>query len=254
MSKSEIIVRWSSDEKSDVTVDPTLPEGTIVIRSKSGPQLAATLAELKAFVEKAEIALEVFGKTGTGIAPELPYAKDEHQLRRQNYQLREQNKLLGERFKQQESIIRGAFARSVRGLSGNRPAAQQDAEQVVRIVEDHFHAERLLQESGVVASSVARGVRQLLDERDRVVEVPTDFPPPNEIVTVTVQEPHPDLEKPLMFTGVDLGKAEQPEVAGTYSLTNIEYNDEPQEGEKLKLGDAEATFHLGKIPALPSKP
>lgn len=152
-----------------VDVDSSLPTGSIVIRNQEGQSLATTIEQLRSIVQRAIDAIEILEDNK---ASELPHPKDAWEAFAQNRRLRDQNRLLGERFRQQEQIIRSAFARSVRGLSGDRPAAQRDASDVVRIVEDHYEAERLLKTAGVVASTVARGVRQLLDQRDRVVEVP----------------------------------------------------------------------------------
>ncbi len=63
----------------------------------------------------------------------------------------------------------------------------QDANRAVLALEDHLKALRLLNNNGVECDKVELGVRLLLDQRDRVVDAPTDFPP-RDIVEVQVQD------------------------------------------------------------------
>ncbi len=97
----------------------------------------------------------------------------------------EKNRLFAERLKQLEGIVQSAFARAVKGLSANAPAAQAGADKVVRLVEEHALASRFLDEHEVPGATMLARVQWLHDKATQTV------------VTEATEQ---------FFTGVDLAK------------------------------------------------
>lgn len=150
-----------------VREDNTAEERSIVVSDGKGGQLVVRETELMQMVSTLSAALDVFYASSSRLDP-VP--RSEWELRKQNAQLREQNRLLGERFKQQEGIIRSAFARALKGVSSVTPKVQVEAAQLVTAVNDHYEAEQLLKEAGISFRNVASAVRRLISERADVVE------------------------------------------------------------------------------------
>jgi hypothetical protein len=96
-----------------------------------------------------------------------------YELQLENAKLKDQVSRLNERRQQLEQIVASSFARSVKMLSGSQKqiGASQDAANVVRIVEDHFVAERLMKENQVPSATVAGAMQFLIDCWKKQVEV-----------------------------------------------------------------------------------
>lgn len=86
----------------------------------------------------------------------------------------EKNRLFVERLKQLEGIVQSAFARAVKGLSANAPAAQAGADKVVRLVEEHAAASRFLDEQEVPGASLLARVKWLHDKATQTIVAETE--------------------------------------------------------------------------------
>lgn len=73
------------------------------------------------------------------------------------------------RLRQLEGIVQSSFARAVKGLSANAPAAQQGAERVVYLVEEHVAASRFLDEQQVPGATLLARVQWLNDKATKTV-------------------------------------------------------------------------------------
>jgi hypothetical protein len=150
-----------------VREDNTAEERSIVVSDGKGGQLVVRESELMQMVSTLSAALDVFYGQGR-LKDKEP--RNAWEALRENTRLREQNRLLGERFKQQEGVIRSAFARALKGVSGVTPKVQVEAAQLVTIVNDHYDAEQLLKAAGIPFRNVASAVRRLIAERATIVE------------------------------------------------------------------------------------
>lgn len=92
-------------------------------------------------------------------------------LQRQLSEANERIGLFQARLKQLEGIVQSAFARAVKGLSANAPAAQAGADKVVKLVEEHIGASRFLDEQEVPGATLLARVKWLHDRATKTTVV-----------------------------------------------------------------------------------
>lgn len=101
-------------------------------------------------------------------------ARAGYELRHELAEAKEKNALFAARLKQLEGIVQSAFARAVRGLSANAPAAQAGADKVVRMVEEHAMAVRFLDEHEVPGATLLTRVQWLHDKATQTIVTETE--------------------------------------------------------------------------------